>query len=73
MLNLLSLPYDVLTNIVSSISFDDYYNLGCSCKQLSFLLREDRICKLALQVSLPAKFQSCAHRVSSNVIVESLS
>jgi hypothetical protein len=51
MLNLLSLPYEVLANIVGNIDFDDYYSLGLTCTQLQFLLFEDRICKLVVQVS----------------------
>lgn len=52
MLSLLSLPYEVLSTIVESISFNDYYNLGLSCRHLSFLLKEEQICKLVVQVSL---------------------
>jgi len=51
MLNLLSLPYEVLSNIVGNLDFDDYYSLGLTCTQLQFLLFEDGICKLVVQVS----------------------
>jgi len=49
MLNLLSLPYEVLSNIVGNLDFDDYYSLGLTCTQLQFLLFEDGICKLVVQ------------------------
>lgn len=50
MLNLLSLPYETLSNIVESIDLNDYYNLALSCKRLKFLLYEEGICKLVVQV-----------------------
>lgn len=58
MLNLLSLPYEVLSNIVESISFHDYFNLGRSCRQLTFLLEEERICKLVVQNKIPHSIEA---------------
>jgi len=51
MLNILSLPYEVFSIIVESLSFDDYYNLGRTCSRLRFLLEEERICKFVIQVN----------------------
>jgi hypothetical protein len=51
MFGLVSLPYEVLSNIVGNINFDDVWSLGQTCKELSFLLREESICKLIVQVS----------------------
>ena len=51
MFNLLSLPYEVLSNIIANINFDDVFNLGLSCKALKYLLTEESICRLIVQVS----------------------
>jgi hypothetical protein len=51
MFGLLSLPYEVLSNIVANINFDDVFNLGRTCKELQFLLTEESICKSIVQVS----------------------
>ena len=51
MFGLVSLPYEVLSNIVGNINFDDVYNLGRTCKELKFLLTEESISKLVVQVS----------------------
>ena len=50
MLCLLTLPYEVLSNIVSNVDFDDVFNLGLTCKELLYLLQEESICKQILQV-----------------------
>lgn len=50
MLNLISLPYEVLSNIVGSIDFEDLYNLGRTCHGLTYLLTEESICKTIVQV-----------------------
>ncbi|KAH8808050.1 hypothetical protein F5884DRAFT_821520 [Xylogone sp. PMI_703] len=44
MLGLLSLPYELLTYVVADISFDDVYNLGCTCRALQFLLKDESLC-----------------------------
>ena len=51
MFGLISLPYEVLQNIVENISFDDAVNLGRTCKGFAFLYTEERICKAIVQVS----------------------
>jgi hypothetical protein len=50
MLTLISLPYEVLSNIVANVNFSDVFNLGRTCTELSFLLREESICKSIVQV-----------------------
>jgi hypothetical protein len=50
MFGLISLPYEVLKNIVENISFDDAVNLGRTCKGFAFLHNEERICKNIVQV-----------------------
>jgi hypothetical protein len=50
MFGLLSLPYEVLSNVVTNIDFDDVFNLGLSCQGLKFLLKEESICKKIVQV-----------------------
>jgi hypothetical protein len=51
MFGLISLPYEVLQNIVENVSFDDVVNLGRTCKGFAFLYTEERICKAIVQVS----------------------
>ena len=51
MFGLISLPYEVLQNIVENIGFDDAVNLGRACKGFAFLQTEERICKAIVQVS----------------------
>ncbi|KAF7947079.1 uncharacterized protein EAE97_004328 [Botrytis byssoidea] len=53
MFNLLSLPYEVLSNIITNINFDDVFNLGLSCKALKYLLTEESICRLIVQNKIP--------------------
>jgi hypothetical protein len=50
MFGLISLPYEVLSYIVTSIDFDDVFNLALTCKALKFLLTEESICKSIIQV-----------------------
>jgi len=51
MLGLISLPYEVLSNIVGNVSIEDAFSLGQTCQSLKYLLKEESICKLILQVS----------------------
>ena len=48
MCRLTSLPYEVVAKVADSLSFDDVFSLGRTCKQFLFLLTEDRICKSLL-------------------------
>ena len=50
MLDLISLPYEVLSNIVDNINFDDVINLGLACKHFKYLLTEESISKSIVQV-----------------------
>ena len=50
MLGLIALPYEVLSNIVGNVNFDDVFNLGLTCKALKYLLTEESICKSTVQV-----------------------
>jgi hypothetical protein len=50
MFGLISLPYEVLSNIVEHINFDDVFNLGRTCKHFRYLLTEESICKSIVQV-----------------------
>jgi len=47
---LIALPYEVLSNIVHSLNFDDVFSLGSTCRELSYLLTEESICKLIVLV-----------------------
>lgn len=51
MLGLTTLPYEVIANVANNLQLDDIVNLGQSCKDLQFLLTEERICKSFVQVS----------------------
>ncbi|QSZ33272.1 hypothetical protein DSL72_002860 [Monilinia vaccinii-corymbosi] len=53
MLNLISLPYEVLSNIIANIDFDDVFNLGLSCKAFRYLVTEESISKLIMQTKIP--------------------
>ncbi|KAH6683124.1 hypothetical protein B0J14DRAFT_139432 [Halenospora varia] len=53
MSSLLSLPYEVLAYIVSSIGFEDVFNLGLTCHALKFLIMEDSICKTIILSKIP--------------------
>lgn len=53
MFGLAALPYEVIANIVTSINFDDVFNLAATCRALSFLLTEESICKSIIQVFVP--------------------
>ncbi|ESZ94454.1 hypothetical protein SBOR_5172 [Sclerotinia borealis F-4128] len=53
MFNLISLPYEVLSNIIANVEFDDVFNLGLSCQALKYLLTEESICKLTVQTKIP--------------------
>lgn len=64
MKGLITLPYEVLSNIVSNVDFDDIVNLGRSCKFFQYLHTEESICKSIVQVS---DSMSSAH-VSSRYI-----
>ena len=50
MKGLVTLPYEVLSNIVSNIDFDDIVNLGRSCKFFQYLHTEESISKTVVQV-----------------------
>ena len=68
MFGLAALPYEVTANIVGRINFDDVFNLAATCRALSFLLKEERICKSIVQVILfnPRSLHSIAkitHRI----------
>lgn len=51
MLNLNTLPYEVLSNIVGNINFDDVFSLGLTCKSFKFFLTEESLAKSIVQVS----------------------
>jgi len=58
MLGLISLPYEVLSNIIDNVTIEDAFSLSQTCQALQYLLKEESICKLILQVScslLPTK------------------
>ena len=50
MKGLITLPYEVLSNIVSNVDFDDVISLGRACKVFEFLRIEESICKSVVQV-----------------------
>jgi hypothetical protein len=53
MFGLISLPYEVLSNIIANIDFEDVFNLGQTCQALKFLITEESICMHIIQVSHP--------------------
>lgn len=52
MLNLITLPYEVLSNIVGNINFDDVFSLGLTCKSFEFFITEESLAKYILLVSV---------------------
>jgi hypothetical protein len=50
MKGLITLPYEVLSNIVSNLEFDDVVSLGRTCRAFEFLRIEESICKSVVQV-----------------------
>jgi hypothetical protein len=51
MFGLITLPYEVLSNIIENISFDDVFHLAQTCKHFKYLLTEESISKSIVQVS----------------------
>lgn len=51
MLNLNTLPYEVLSNIVGNINFDDVWSLSLTCKSFKYFLTEESLAKSILSVS----------------------
>ena len=66
MFGLISLPYEVLSIIVTSIDFDDVFNLALTCTALKFLLTEERICKSIIQVR---PFLTAAESDRSSILI----
>ena len=50
MKGLITLPYEVLSNIISNVDFEDVVSLGRVCKAFEFLRIEESICKSVVQV-----------------------
>ena len=50
MQGLIALPYEVLSNIVSNIDFDDVVALARTCKFFQYLHTEESISKTVVQV-----------------------
>ena len=50
MKSLIALPYEVLSNIVSNVDFDDILSLGLSCKFFQYLHTEESISQTLVQV-----------------------
>lgn len=67
MVRLIHLPYEVLSNIVANVDFDDVFHLGSCCRALSFLLREESICKTVVQVI--SILQSASHVLGDRSLV----
>lgn len=62
MFGLIYLPYEVLANIVGHVDFDDVFSLGITCKALTFLLAEESIAKMLIQVGF-SSVESCGFEV----------
>jgi hypothetical protein len=50
MKGLITLPYEVLSNIISNVDFEDVVSLCKTCKTFEFLRNEESISKQVLQV-----------------------
>jgi hypothetical protein len=49
--SLLTLSREVMQVVLKNLSLEDVFHLGLACKKLQYLLTDDKICKLILQVS----------------------
>ena len=58
---LITLPYEVLSNIVSNVDFNDVVNLGRSCKFFQYLHTEESISKSVVQVRDLQTLVMCPH------------
>lgn len=47
-----TLPYDVLFNIIATMSLEDVVHLGLTCKALTFLLKDPSVCNRLIDVSV---------------------
>ncbi|KAK6597872.1 F-box domain-containing protein [Botrytis cinerea] len=72
MFNLLSLPYEVLSNIIANINFDDVFNLGLSCKALKYLLTEESICRLIVQNKIPFCNEALSNKYTAGLSASAL-
>jgi hypothetical protein len=59
MKGLITLPYEVLANIVSYVDFDGIISLGRVCKFFQYLHTEESISKCIVQVSRPNELVMC--------------
>lgn len=64
MFGLITLPYEVLSNVIENISFDDVFNLARTCKHFKYLLTEESISKAIVQVSQLSVWGHAASRCS---------
>ncbi|CAG8973681.1 hypothetical protein HYALB_00002247 [Hymenoscyphus albidus] len=53
MLNLITLPYEVLSNIVGHIDFDDVFSLGLTCKSFTFFITDESLAKSIILNKIP--------------------
>lgn len=62
--NLTNIPYEVLSNIIRYVSFEDTINLGRSCKAISVFHYSDPFCRAVLEVSCYRYHQKkCGNRL----------
>jgi hypothetical protein len=64
MFGLITLPYEVLSNIIENISFDDVFHLARTCKHFKYLLTEESISKSIVQVGKLSVWGHAASRCS---------
>jgi F-box domain len=50
-MSLISLPYDVLFNVVKLLDVEEQVNLGKTCPLFKYICGEPSLCRIAAQVS----------------------
>lgn len=50
-MSLWRLPYEVISMILQSLDLEDVFHLALSSRRFKYLIRDDRSCKVFLQVS----------------------
>ena len=50
------MPYELMALNVQHIDLEDIFDLALSCRDLEYLIRDDRFCRSILEVSTSTRF-----------------
>jgi hypothetical protein len=51
-MSILRLPVEIVSLLVELLDLDDIFNMALSCRSLSYIIHDRRMCRLALMVRL---------------------